>query len=174
MNHSIDIDIDIDIDTDTDTDTEAGFTLLEIVVGMVIFSLLTTMVFNLVTTAMDANKNAAQPVNESIATQPALTALGKAIRNSPDLRVSDSGGALYLLNQEGEYTVWHVGVEGLTNGLRTFQHIDEAVFEDVDGLIQASFTTDDGLEVHQSFDPRFPQTETIFTESFMAAHPPVS
>lgn len=155
-----------------ETDTEAGFTLLEIVVGMVIFSLLTTMVFNLVTTAMDANKNAAQPVNESIATQPALTALGKAIRNSPDMQPTEDGDALFVLDQDGKYTVWRVTNEGLTNGLRTFKEVRESHFENVDGLILVSLTTMQGYTALSSVDSRFPKMETMFTETFMNAHMP--
>lgn len=156
----------------TKTNNEKGFTLLETVVGMVIFGLITTMVFNLFNTGLEVSKSAAEPVNDTIATQPAMNALSKAIRNSPDLRASDSGDALYLLNQEGEYTVWHLGEEGLTNGARTFKHIEEASFVEVDGLIQASFVTDDGYEADGTFGSRFTTTETVFTDSFLAAHPP--
>ena len=153
-------------------DAEAGFTLIDMVVSMVIFGLFTTMVFNLFSTAMDASANAAQPVNDGIATQPAMSALGEAVRNSPDMQPTVDGDALFVLDQDAEYTVWRVTSEGLTNGVRTFRGVREVRFEDVDGLTVVSLTTKNGYTTLGTLNSRFPKIETMFTETFMASRAP--
>lgn len=159
----------------TTPSTEYGYTLIDMVVTMVIGGLLTIMIFNLFNTTMQVSEIVAQPVANTTATQSAMNALGKAVRNSPEQRVTEDGKALYILNQEIEYTVWHVSDDGLSNGSRTYKDVQNAHFEEVDGSIQAAFTTEDGTEVAQSFSSRFPeigQGKNVFTDSFLDRHAP--
>lgn len=160
--------------SDIDNDSEAGFTLLEMVVTMGLFGALTIMVFNMLSTSMEVSKNAAQPVNDHIDAQPALDALSEAVRNSPDVEPTAEGDALFVLDQEKKYTVWRVTEEGLTNGGRTFNGVLEVQFEDVDGFTEATITTKSGFTTEARLGSRFPQTETMFSKAFMAAHMPAS
>lgn len=162
----------------TNTDhNEDGFTLIDMVVSMVIGGLLTIMVFNLFNTGMRVSEMVAQPVAKTIATQPAIDALGKAVRNSPEHRLSEDGKALYVLNQENEYVIWHLDEDGLSNGSRSFKGVDDVRFEEVGGTIQASLFTEDGQEVTRSLYSRFPAvdpSQRVFTDTFMKTHAPTS
>ncbi|PTT21731.1 hypothetical protein DBR36_03535 [Microbacterium sp. HMWF026] len=160
--------------SDINTDTEAGFTLLEMVVTMGLFGALTIMVFNLFSTSMEVSKNAAQPVNDYIDAQPALDALSEAVRNSPDIQPAVGADALFVLDQERKYSVWRVTDAGLTNGLRTFKGVQEAQFEDIDGLTEVTLTTRSGFTTSARLGSRFPRTETMFSKAFMAAYMPAS
>lgn len=154
---------------------EDGFTLIDMVVSMVIGGLLTTMIFNLFSTAMEVSELAAQPVADTIATQPALDALGKAVRNSPEQRASEDGKSLFILNQENEYVIWHLDEDGLSNGGRSFKGVEDVRFEEIDGVIQVALTTAGGEELTQNFYSRFPEPaegESVFTDSFLTTHAP--
>jgi type II secretory pathway component PulJ len=154
---------------------EDGFTLIDMVVSMTIGGLLTIMIFNLFNTAMEVSEIAAKPVANTIATQSALDALGKAVRNSPEQRVTEDGSALYVLNQENEYTVWHIGDDGLSNGSRSYKDVKDVRFKQADGSIQAAFTTGDDTEITRSFRSRFPdiaEEKTVFTDTFLDSHAP--
>ncbi|MCM3615713.1 type II secretion system GspH family protein [Microbacterium enclense] len=158
--------------SDIDTESEAGFTLLEMVVTMGIFGALTIMVFNLLSTSMEVSKNAAQPVNDYIDAQPALDALSEAVRNSPDAQPTVEGDALFVLDQDNKYTVWRITEEGLTNGVRSFRGVREARFADVDGFTVVTMTAKSGFPTEVRLGSRFPETETMFTDSFMAVNKP--
>ncbi|WP_294944633.1 type II secretion system protein J [uncultured Microbacterium sp.] len=162
-------------ETNITDDNEGGFTLIDMVVTMVIGGLLTIMTFNLLNIAREVSEIVAEPVTTTIATQTAMNSLGKAVRNSPDQRVTDDGTALYLLNQENEYTVWHMSEEGLTNGLRKFEDVKEARFEQADGVIRVALVAADGHETEQTIASRFPvasPSERVFTDSFLKKHAP--
>lgn len=160
--------------TNTDVNEE-GFTLIDMVVSMVIGGLLTIMVFNLFNTTMEVSEVVAEPVNKTIATHSALATLSKAVRSSPEQRATEDGDALYILNQENEYTVWRSGEEGLSNGNRTYSGVKSAHFEEIDGLIQVTLTTEDEQTVSRTLRSPFPTPsagDRVFTETFINTHLP--
>ena len=160
--------------SNSDIDSEAGFTLLEMVVTMGLFGALTIMVFNMLSTSMDVSQNAAQPVNDYIDAQPALDALSEAVRNSPDVEPTVGADALFVLDQDQKYSVWRVTDEGLTNGHRTFKGVQEAQFEEIEGLTEVTLITRSGFTTATRLGSRFPETETMFSKEFMAAYMPAS
>lgn len=154
---------------------EEGFTLIDMVVSMVIGGLLTIMVFNLFNTAMEVSEVVAEPVNRTVATQSALTSLTKAVRNAREQRVTEDGKALYILNQENEYTVWRSSEEGLSNGSRTYSGVKSAHFEDIDGLIRVTLTTADDQTASRTLRSPFPTPsagDRVFTDTFINTHLP--
>lgn len=160
--------------TNTDANEE-GFTLIDMVVSMVIGGLLTIMIFNLFNTSMEVSEMVAEPVNKTIAFEAPLTALSKAVRDSPEQRVTEDGEALYILNQKNEYTVWRSGEEGLSNGSRTYNGVKSAHFEEIGGLIRVTLTTKDDQELSQTLRSPFPApsgSDRVFTDTFLSTHLP--
>lgn len=160
------------IHTHEDEHDEAGFTLIELVVAMVLFSLFTLAVFNLLDTSSKTQHYVSSTVEHSIDFSRAFEAMGKDVRLAPEARVNESGDSLYLMTQDNEVIVWRIGASGLTNGSRTFADFEEAHFEvDAQGVVTTSLTTADGSAEGATFSPRFSlPSEPTLTDSVLAAH----
>jgi prepilin-type N-terminal cleavage/methylation domain-containing protein len=148
---------------------EAGFTLLEMTVTMSLFGMLTVMVFNLWNTASTVQANASASLDKSIDLQPALNAVAKEVRNSPESRISEDGETLYLLTQADVVTVWQVTANGLSNGTRTYEAVTEARFENVDGVIETTLIHESGAERSFATGSRFEPSDESLTASDLQA-----
>lgn len=85
---------------------EEGFTLIEMVVAVVIFGMLTVLVFNLFSTSRTTTTNV-QAGSTSIAeAQIATTQLAKKLRNATNAKVTDDGNRLDVENFDGTCTTW--------------------------------------------------------------------
>lgn len=85
---------------------EAGLTLVEMVVAVVIFGLLTTLVFNLFQTSRETTKNV-QAGSTSIAqAQTATSELAKKVRNAAKVKISADGNRLDIENSDSTCTSW--------------------------------------------------------------------
>lgn len=85
---------------------EAGLTLVEMVVAVVIFGLLTTLVFNLFQTSRETTKNV-QAGSTSIAqAQTATSELAKKVRNATKAKISADGNRLDIENSDSTCTSW--------------------------------------------------------------------
>lgn len=85
---------------------EHGFTLLEMVVAVVIFGLLTTMVFNLFQTSQETTKNVQEGSTSIAQAQTATGELAKKIRNATKAKISTDGNRLDLENSDTSCTSW--------------------------------------------------------------------
>lgn len=85
---------------------ERGFTLLEMVIAVVIFGLLTTMIFNLFQTSRETTENVQSGSTSIAQAQTATGELAKKIRNASKVKVATNGNRLDLENSDGTCTSW--------------------------------------------------------------------
>jgi prepilin-type N-terminal cleavage/methylation domain-containing protein len=155
--------------TQTD-DTEAGFTLLEMTVTMSLFGMLTIMIFNLMNAGFKTQEFVTANVSNSGETTRALSAIGGDVRLSPEAHVSEDGEVLYLKTQSDNVVVWELTGNGLTNGARVFENVEQVHFEERDGLIKTTIELGDGTEESNSTGSRFEATgESTLTNGTLQA-----
>ena len=150
-------------------DDEAGFTLLEMVVAMSLFGMLTVLCFGLMQTAMKTQAYVVSSVQDVPDTARAMSAVASDIRLAPEARASENGEVLYLRTQDDKVVVWEITDEGLTNGARTFKQIKEAHFEAADGSVSYTVESTNGYEESGTTASRFEQGEALLTDGFLSS-----
>ncbi|MEQ6896225.1 prepilin-type N-terminal cleavage/methylation domain-containing protein [Microbacterium sp. KR10-403] len=112
---------------------ESGMTLLEMVVAMVIFGLVTLMIFQLVATASRTMEETTTGAEQSTSVALTLTRLAKEVRGATGVAFNEQGDRLYLRTNQNAITTWRLSENGLTNGARTFENITDAHFSSSGG-----------------------------------------
>lgn len=135
----------------------AGFTLIEVVVAMSLFGMLTMGVFQLFSTALDVQEVVTSSASQSGDSSRIFAEVGEDVRLSTETRVSESGEVLYVLSQENTVAIWEMTEEGLTNGSRTFDGVESVRFEKEGSLIGTTVTAADGSEESFTVGSRLPQ-----------------
>lgn len=120
---------------------ESGFTFVELTVGMVIFGIISMLMFQVFDTTIKSEAQGRQLATENSASIAAQTVLNKAIRNSSVTHVPDDGKSLWLQNADGSLEHWFESKDGLTNGSLTIKGAHNVAFQRwFGGKIIYSFT----------------------------------